>query len=62
MKLPQQSDDDDKLVFVNKLLCLARKTFECLSKQESPDLKLAGQLYDACVEVKDYLDPNTNEN
>lgn len=54
------SEDEDVFIFVDKLQRLARKTYECLAQQQSSDLKLAAQLYDACVEVKDYLD-STNE-
>lgn len=55
MKLPAQSEEIGDLAYIEQLQRLAKKTFECLSKQESSDLKLAAQLHDACAEVKQYL-------
>lgn len=55
MKLPAQCEEVDDSVYINKLQRLAKKTYECLSKQESSELKLAAQLHDACVEIKEYL-------
>lgn len=55
MKLPASSEELDDLTFVDRLQRLAKKTYECLSKQESADLKLAAQLFDASVELKEYL-------
>lgn len=55
MKMPTQREEIDDMTFVNRLVRLAKMTFECLSKQESSELKLAAQLYDASVEIKEYL-------
>ncbi|XP_031628669.1 rab3 GTPase-activating protein regulatory subunit [Contarinia nasturtii] len=55
LKLPAQSEEVDDLTYINRLQRLAKKTYECLAKQESSELKLAAQLHDACAEVKEYL-------
>lgn len=55
MKLPTQREEIDDLTFVDRLQRLAKMTYECLSKQQSSELKLAAQLYDASVEIKEYL-------
>lgn len=57
MKLPASVEEIDDRTFVNRLQRLAKKTYEtCLPKQESPELKLAAQLYDASIEILQYLD------
>lgn len=43
------------MMLIEKLQRLARKTYECFTEQDSSDLKLAANLFDACVEVRDYL-------
>lgn len=58
--MPTQRDEVDDIMLVNRLVQLAKMAFECLSKQESSELKLAAQLFDACVEIKEYL-TSTNE-
>lgn len=55
MKLPTQREEIDDITFVDRLQRLAKKTYECLAKQQSAELKLAAQLYDASVEIKEYL-------
>lgn len=55
MKLPPQCEGVDDITFVNRLVRLAKKTYECLSKQQSSELKLAAQLHDASIEIKEYL-------
>lgn len=45
----------DDMILIDSIQRLAKKTYECLAKQESSELKLAAQLYDACVEIKEYL-------
>lgn len=56
MKLPDLLEEIDDRTFVNRLQRLAKKTYEtCLPKQDSPELKLAAQLYDASVELIQYL-------
>lgn len=55
MKLPEFGEKVDDLTFVYRLQRLAKTTYECLAKQESSDLKLAAQLYDASVEIIQYL-------
>lgn len=56
MKLPEMIEEIDDLTFVNRLQRIAKKTYEtCLSKKDSSELKLAAQLYDASVEVIQYL-------
>lgn len=61
-KLPQRCDDDeeDDCQFGEKLVKLARKAYECLSQQEGADLKLSAQLFDSCIEVKDYANSKKN--
>lgn len=57
MKLPALVEEIDDKTFVNRLQRLAKKTYEtCLPKQDSSELKLAAQLYDASVEIIQYLD------
>lgn len=57
MKLPDMLEEIDDRTFVNRLQRLAKKTYEtCLPKQDSSELKLAAQLYDASVELIQYLD------
>lgn len=59
MKLPAQPEELDDLTFIDRLQRLAKKTYECLAKQESSELKLAAQLFDASVEIKEYLSTTT---
>lgn len=59
MKLPVQPEELDDLTFIDRLQRLAKKTYECLAKQESSELKLAAQLFDASVEIKEYLSTTT---
>lgn len=47
------------MMFVEKLQRLARKAYECFTEKESSDLKLSAQLFDACVEIRDYLNSNS---
>lgn len=58
MKLPPQCEKLDDITFVNRLVRLSKKTYECLAKQESPELKLAAQLHDASIEIREYLTPS----
>lgn len=60
LKLPRQAIEENESVFIERLIRLARITFESLSHQESTELKLAAQLYDACIEVKDYFKSSHN--
>lgn len=53
MKLPQ--NDKDSYTFVDRLLKLARKTYQCMNEQEGQEIRLAAQMFDACAEIKDYL-------
>lgn len=53
MKLSQ--NDKDSYSFVDRLLKLARRTYQCMNEQESQELRLAAQMFDACAEIKDYL-------
>lgn len=53
MKLPP--NDKDCYSFVDRLLKLARKTYECMNEQEGQELRLAAQMFDACAEIKSYL-------
>lgn len=53
VKLPQ--NDKDNYTFVDRLLKLARRTYQSMNEQESQELRLAAQLFDACAEIKDYL-------
>lgn len=55
IKLPPQCEELEDMIFVEKLQRLARKAYECFTEQESSHLKLAANLFDACVEVRDYL-------
>lgn len=55
MKLPPHCDEIDDKTFINRLVRLAKKTYECLAKQESSELKLAAQIFDASVEIREYL-------
>lgn len=55
MKLPPQGEEVDDIIFINRLVRLAKKTYECLAKQESSELKLAAQIFDASVEIREYL-------
>lgn len=50
----------DSNVFVDRLLKIARRTYKCLSENqtEGQDLRLAGQLYDACAEIRNYFNSN----
>lgn len=59
MKLPAQPEELDDLTFIDRLQRLAKKTYECLAKQECSELKLAAQLFDASVEIKEYLSTTT---
>lgn len=60
MKLPAQHEEVNDSIYIDRLQRLAKKTYECLSKQESSELKLAAQLHDACAEIKEYFN-TTNE-
>lgn len=60
LKLPRQAIEENETVFIERLIRLARITFESLSQQESTEIKLAAQLYDACIEVKDYFKSSHN--
>lgn len=53
--MPAQGEEFDDAIYIDRLQRLAKITYECLAKQESPELKLAAQLFDACVEIKEYL-------
>lgn len=53
VKLPQ--NDKDNYTFVDRLLKLARRTYQSMNEQESQELRLAAQMFDACAEIKDYL-------
>lgn len=60
MKLPPIDEEEDELKFVEKLEQLARKAYELLTKHEGADLKLAAQLFDSCIEAKDYAKSEKN--
>lgn len=53
MKLPP--NDKDSYSFIDRLVKLARKTYECINEQEGQELRLAAQMFDACAEIKNYL-------
>lgn len=53
MKLPP--NNKDSYSFVDRLIKLARKTYECMNEQECQELRLAAQMFDACAEIKNYL-------
>lgn len=54
MKLPQ-TDKDSSYTFIDRLLKLTRRTYECMSEHEGQELRLAAQMFDACAEIKAYL-------
>lgn len=60
LQLPAQYQEMDDMILIESIQRLAKKTYECLAKQESSELKLAAQLYDACVEIKEYLNSTDN--
>lgn len=43
------------MIFVEKLQRLARNAHECFTAQDSSDIKLSAQLFDACIEIRDYV-------
>lgn len=53
VKLTQHDKDNNS--FLDRLIKLARKTYQCFDEQESQDLRLAAQIFDACAEIRDSL-------
>lgn len=51
----------DSHVFVDRLLKIARRAYKCLTENgtEGQDIRLAGQMYDACAEIRNYF--NTSD-